>query len=120
MRDPVLTGYSADLAARQAAATRPRTGSRSEARSEIALERRVHAPELERHQQQLDDLDGEIAEKYDTYEQKGRELVQLEEKRRQLAASPPWIAPSPYPDGRPLNVGDDPRDRRRWRLGGRR
>ena len=73
----------------------------------------MHAPELAEHESKKADIKARIAEARDTFEQADRALAKLGAELRELEANPPWIPPSPYPDGRPLKVEDDSRDRRR-------
>ena len=96
---------AAEAAVRQAAAARQAAVER--AAEEIERERRVHAPEIERHDSELAEIDAKIARATTALEKAERTLEKLCGERRSLAAHPPWTAPSPYPPGVPIMVGTD-------------
>jgi uncharacterized coiled-coil protein SlyX len=104
--------------ARQEAARLARVRAVEAAAEQLELERRVRAPEIAKHQRKLAAISARVAEEREAFEKHADKLAELEGERAGVMREAPVFAPPSM--GRPIKVGDDPSDRRRWRLGGTR
>jgi NifB/MoaA-like Fe-S oxidoreductase len=115
MRDPVPSGYMREMLARQDAARLARVRAAEAAAEQEALEARVHAPEIAKHQRKLAEIDARIVEMCDTFERADRELAELQRERFRVAAEAP-VFTKPF-TARPIApVGHDDKVRGRWRV----